>query len=160
LEDRSLPSSFQQFEIRDASDDFTEQTAFQGGALRATYEIDGVLPSDTVQVTVDAWQSGVKIAVMQAFTTAHLAFGLVPVGGDSWSLPEGTYDMRAAAVINGAPEILSAPVTIQVLGGSVVQGDFRGETFDFAAMSGDGVVVHGAGGTDTLRLPVSFASLT
>src|SRR5262249_39351127 len=53
----------------------------------------------------------------------------------------------------------SPEATIQIKSGSVVNGDFTGQTFDTLQMTGDGIVVRAGGGTDTLILRANITQI-
>src|SRR5439155_22987382 len=42
--------------------------------------------------------------------------------------------------------------TLQVKTGQVVEGNYTAQSFDLSSYSGDGLVIHGRGGTDVLNL--------
>src|SRR5262249_27042493 len=75
-------------------------------------------------------------------------------------LAGGTYTIKATAhFTNGATATATSAAAIQVKAGDVRNGDFRAGTFFLKNLTGDGLVVHGNGVTDTLDLGTARASV-
>jgi hypothetical protein len=168
----------------DASGDDTPATVFWGGALRVNYAIvldpsagsSGTvflapvggndplpppppppplpLPSPLDHVTVEAWQGTSRIADLGTFKDTIVNGGLVNLA-DTPSLARGTYTIKATAFFkNGSVAVATVANPLQVKGSTVREGNSSGETFVAQPLDGNGVVIHGNGGTDTLDLQV------
>ncbi|MBW3599122.1 MAG: S8 family serine peptidase [Planctomycetes bacterium] len=154
---------FREFTVTDAAGDGAQDRVFQGGALRVDYEFNtGWLSANVSQVAIEAWQGATKAATLKTFAAAQMADAVVPLAGWFWELAAGVYQIRAKAQLSNGLTYQSASRTIDVRGGSEVKGSYQGETFSFSSLSGDAMIVHGAGGTDTLSFnlnPSSVASI-
>jgi serine protease len=164
------PASFTSFQVIDASRDDSPSTVFSGGALRVDY---GLLANSTAtvmlaptgpggttppppppsyvhHVSIEIYQGTTKLAELGSFTPMTVTSGLVNLAGVS--LPGGTLSVKAHAYFTNGSQITSEARNLQFKTGQVVSGDFKAGTFDVSALSGDGIVIHGRGGTDVLAL--------
>jgi hypothetical protein len=131
-------------------------------------------PSSSIvdHVTIEAWQSVatapskeaysyggagqvalVKVADLATFRADAVTDGLVNLL-DTANVPGGALVIEAHAYFKDGNTAISVGTSINVKTGPIVNGDFKANTFDLSQISGDGVVINGGGGTDTLNLNV------
>jgi hypothetical protein len=113
---------------------------------------------DLGRVDIEAWQGTTKVGVLGSFSQLAVSEGLINLA-NSPSLSAGTFTIKATAFFQNGTVRTAPEATIQIKNGTVVNGDFTGQTFDLAQMSGDGIVVWGGGGTDTLTLQTNVSQI-
>lgn len=150
--------------MSDASHDDSPTTVFAGGALRINYSLYPLATANASatgarattggsglgtlhDVTIEAWQGNTKVADLGTFNTLTVTNGLVNLA-DKTALAGGTYSIRAAAHFNTGLTTTSAKTDMKVKSGQLANGTLQPETFALPNMTGDGIVIHGNGGTD------------
>ena len=145
----------------DASYDATPLSVFQDGAVRFSYNLksqerpfDPVLP----YVHVDAIQNGNIVATFGPYRKVARSNQLLNLA--ERNLDPGEVVFRPRAKLLSGQVVYGKPGWLNIQAGSSIGGDTVGETFRYAEMTGEGVVVNGAGGTDTLVINVSSNAIT
>ncbi len=161
------PLQFSTFSVVDASLDDSLNTVFTGGALRVNYGMgtpmialqdnNGPLPpppppNPISRISIEIYQGSTEIAEIGNFTTSFMTDGLVNLRGVS--LPGGLVNVKAHAYFTNGAHAWSTGRYMTLKTGQTAQGNFTAQSFDINALNGDGVVVHGLGGTDVLKLNV------
>jgi serine protease len=95
----------------------------------------------------------VKVADLATFRSDTVTDGLVNLL-ETANLPGGALTIEGRAYFKDGSIAVSSGTTITVKIGPILNGDFRGNTFDLSQISGNGDFINGAGGTDTLNLNV------
>ena len=167
------PASFTSFQAIDASHDNSAFTVFLG-RLRVDYSLMAGStaliapigtggsggtpppppppppPSLVDHVSIEFFQGTTRVAELGSFKSMTATNALVNLAGVS--LPSGTVTVKAHAYFTNASSTESVPQALTIKTGQVVMGDFTAQTFDVSALSGDGILIHGRGGTDVLKL--------
>ncbi|MEE2707336.1 MAG: S8 family serine peptidase [Planctomycetota bacterium] len=145
----------------DASHDATPLSVFQNGAVRFSYNFksqgrsfDPVLPF----VHVEAIQNGNVVASFGPYQGVARSSQLLNLA--ERNLDAGTVMFRPRAKLLSGRAVFGKPGWLNVQAGSSINGDTPGETFRYAEMEGEGVVINGGGGTDTLVIDVSSDAIT
>ena len=171
------PASFTGFSVIDASRDDSPSTVFTGGALRIDYGLGTMTmalqqqdtgpgggtppppppPSPLHHVSIEIFQGTTKLVEVGNFTSMNVSSGLVNLAG--LSLPAGTLTVKAHAYFNNGSDTVSFARFLTFKTGQFVSGDFTAQSFDISTLTGDGLVVHGRGGSDMLSLNVLASSI-
>ena len=155
----NTPTSYLYFS--DASHDATATSVFQDGAVRFSYNLkDQGGAFDPVQPTVyvEAIQDGNVVAEFGPYRGAagsNLLLNLAENNVDA-----GKVTFRPRGKLLSGQVVYGKPGWLTIQAGSSFHGDTSGETFHLADLAGDGLVVNGAGGTDTLVINVSSSAVT
>ena len=152
------------FNVVDASGDNTAYTAFQGGALRVSYNFQNVASLSNVRL--EAVSNGNLIATLGTWSAASLSNGLVNLASVS-TLTAGDYQVRAVIGIQPsnaqAQEFIAATQSISILTNNRFNGTFAADIFEYSAGVGKGSIYLGRGGADKLNLGtagISAANIT
>ena len=149
----NTPRSYLYFS--DASYDATPDTVFQDGAIRFHYNLKSqgrmFNPIQPI-VYVEAIQDGNVVAEFGPYEGVARSNLLLNLAESN--LAPGKTTFRTRGKLLSGEVVYGKPGWLNLQAGSSVQGDTVGETFLYAEMAGEGVVVNGAGGTDTLVLDV------
>ena len=154
----NTPRSYLYFS--DASYDATPDTVFQDGAIRFHYNLKSQGRTfDPVQpiVYVEAIQEGNVVAEFGPFQGVARSNLLLNLAESN--LAPGKTTFRTRGKLLSEEVVYGKPGWLNLQAGSSVQGDTVGETFLYAQMAGEGIVVNGAGGTDTLVLDVQASAI-
>jgi serine protease len=155
----NTPTSYLYFS--DASHDGTPSHVFQEGAIRFHYNLKS-WGSDfnPVQSTVyvEAIQDGNVVAEFGPYRGAALSNQLINLSGSN--LDAGNITFRPRGKLLSGQAVYGKPGWLTIQTGSSLHGDTSGETFHLADLAGEGVVVNGAGGTDTLVINVTSSTVT
>jgi hypothetical protein len=109
-------------------------------------------------VYVEAIQEGNVVAEVgpyQGVTRSNLLINLA-----ERNLDPGKVTFRPRGKLLSGQAVYGKPGWITIQAGSSLQGGTSGETFQLADLTGEGIVVNGAGGTDTLVIDVSSNAVT
>ena len=139
---------FSSFSVTDASYDGTSATAFQGGALRVSFNGSFAAGSN---VTVQALQGSSVVATVGTYAAPSLGNGLINLPAFS-ALTPGSYNFRATGTGILGWTVTSASQPMTILPRTNVTGSFQGETINYAGAAGSATVISGLGGSDTLDL--------
>ncbi len=135
------------FSVVDASGDNTPYTAFQGGAVRLSYNFQDVASLSNVRV--EAIRNGSVAATLGTWNGASLSNGLVNLASFS-TLTAGDYQLRAVIHTTNGQDLISATQSISILPNNRFNGTFAADTFEYSTGIGKGSIFLGRGGTDTL----------
>lgn len=146
--DQTIPQ-FSRFDVSDASNDLTPFTVFKGGAIETDFTFTGATSSPT-RVTVEAWKDGQSTTLGRWNNTSSINNQLTSLTNKLQA--PGDYDIRAVATLSNGAQYFSNFDQITVLEREMIEGNQRGETFNYNAAAETGTIVLGRGGTDTLNL--------
>jgi serine protease len=159
------PLQFSSFSVVDASRDDSPTTVFTGGALRVNYSLGtGMMlalqdnnnppppppPLVVQRVSLDIFRGTTRLAQVGDFGSTSIVSGLVNLNG--LALSAGTVRIVAHAYFTNGSQTLSSESFMTLKSGQVVNGDFKAQSFDINTLTGDGLLIHGRGGTDVLKL--------
>ena len=139
----------------DASYDATPDTVFQDGAIRFHYNLKtrGSMFNPVQPIVyVEALQEGNVVAEFGPYEGVARSNLLLNLAESNLGPGKTTFRTRGKLLSEEA--VYGKLGWLNIQAGSSVQGDTLAETFLYAEMAGEGVVVNGAGGTDTLVLDV------
>lgn len=139
-------SNFTNFSIVDASSDNTPDTIFQGGAIRLRYNLANAQSLSNVRLEILG--NNTVVSTQDLGSGASLSDHLINLA----SITNGNYQLRVVARDNSGQEFVSPELPVRVLSVERINGDFTGQTLDYAAEAGTARVVLGRGGIDTLNL--------
>ena len=137
------------FSVVDASGDNTPYTVFQGGAIRASYNFQGVTSLSNVRL--EALKNGTVAATLGTWNGASLSNALVNLTPFS-TLTAGDYQLRAVIHTTTGQDLLAATQAISILPNNRFNGTLAADTFEYSAGMGKGAIFLGRGGTDILDL--------
>jgi hypothetical protein len=152
---------FNSFNIFDASGDSSNNSIFQGGAIRLNYSVSS--STSLANVRLEAVRNGSSLN-LGTWTGASASNALINLANFS-SLTGGDYQFRAVARNTSGQEFFSNSQSVKILSwtqpNNTIYGGFGGNTLNYSGALGTGTVVVGRGGTDTLNLSsVSRSSVT
>jgi hypothetical protein len=142
-------SPFTSFTVVDASGDNTALTVLEEGALRLSYNLQGVTSLSSVRL--EAIRNGAVVSTLGTWTSASLSDAVVNLASFP-SLTAGAYQFRLVALTTTNQGYASTAQSLTVLTNSQINGTFAGDTLNYSAGLGTGAVFLGRGGTDTLNL--------
>lgn len=145
-----LLNQFASFSLADASGDSTANTVFQGGALRFSYTISGSLP--VTDVYLQALQGDRVIATLGNWSGGQDMAGAIVNLSTLTDFGPGTYQIRAVGHGALGIEFDSVTQSLEVLAWNRTDGTFAADSLNYTALGGNGAIVLGRGGTDTLNL--------
>ena len=143
------------FSIVDASGDNTAYTAFQGGALQLSYNMQNVASLSNVRL--EALQNGSVLTTLGTWNAASLSNTLINLASVS-TLTAGDYQFRVVGRNTTGQEFASTAQSFKILNNSRINGTFAADTLNYSAGLGTGAVILGRGGTDTLNLAAAGIS--
>lgn len=141
--------NFISFSLTDASGDNSPDTAFEGGAIRVSYDLAN--GSSVSKVDLEVVQFDSIVDVLGNWNTNSLSNNLISLANFS-SLTNGEYQVRAIATTTSGQKIFSDFQNLKILAWSKSVGSFTADTLNYSALPGEGAVFLGRGGTDTLNL--------
>lgn len=137
------------FSVIDASGDSTAYSVFQGGAIRVSYDFQNVASLSSVRL--EALSSSSVVSTLGTWSGASLSSALVNLASFS-TLTAGNYQLRAVIQTTGGQEFLAATQSMSILSNTRINGTFAADTLNYSAGLGNGAIILGRGGTDTLNL--------
>jgi serine protease len=145
------------FSIVDASGDSTPYTAFQGGALQLSYNMQNVASLSNVRL--EALRNGSVLTTLGTWSAASLSNTLINLASVS-ALTAGDYQFRVVASNTTGQEFASTAQSFKILNNSRINGTFAADTLNYSAGLGTGAVFLGRGSTDVLNLAAAGISRT
>ncbi|HEY9833264.1 MAG TPA: S8 family serine peptidase [Stenomitos sp.] len=143
------------FSVIDASGDSTAYTVFQGGAIRVSYGFQNVASLSNVRL--EALSSSSVVSTLGTWSGASLSSALVNLASFS-ALTAGNYQIRAVIQTTDGQEFLAATQSMSILSNTRINGTFAADTLNYSAGLGNGAIILGRGGTDTLNLGAAGVS--
>ena len=140
----------------DASYDATPMSVFHDGAVRFNYNLKSqARPFDPLQpyVHVEAIQNSRVVATFGPYQGVAASNQLLNLAERNFDA--GTAMFRPRAKLLSGQVVYGKPGWLNIQTGTSISGNSTGQIFLYGEMTGDGVVVNGSGGTDTLVLNVS-----
>ncbi|MEW6496974.1 MAG: S8 family serine peptidase [Cyanobacteriota bacterium] len=144
----ALSSPFTSFSVGDASGDNTANTVFQGGAIRLSYNYQGVASPSNIRL--EALSNGNIVSTFELGSGSSSSNKLINLASVS-SLTAGDYQFRLVATINDQ-NAFSNTQSIKILTNSRINGTFTADSLAYLSELGTGAIFLGLGGTDTLDL--------
>jgi serine protease len=145
------------FSIVDASGDSTPYTAFQGGALQLSYNMQNVASLSNVRL--EALRNGSVLTTLGTWSAASLSNTLINLASVS-ALTADDYQFRVVASNTTGQEFASTAQSFKILNNSRINGTFAADTLNYSAGLGTGAVFLGRGSTDVLNLAAAGISRT